>query len=190
MPPMQARQKKVIPKRVGIFGGSFDPLHNGHVGIVRMVLDGKWADEVWVIPCWEHPFGKKMAAFEDRLSLCRLGFESFEERVQVLEVEKELGGNSFTLRTVTHLQEKNPNLALLLVLGEDAAREAPQWHQYRLLRDAVEWVVIPRGTHSEIPNVHATEIRRAIAADEEWGNSVPQKVAKYIAENKLYKGGT
>lgn len=176
-------------KRVGLLGGGFNPPHNGHVGICEMVFQENWVEEVWVIPCWDHPFNKSLAPFEHRFEMCRLAFEKFGERVRVLEVEKKLGGKSFTLRTVQHLKKENPDEALMLILGEDAAKEAPQWNQYRELKEAIEWLVVRRGPHSKISDVHATSIRQAIADGKGWEEEMPKKVVEYIRRHGLYKEG-
>lgn len=155
-----------------------------------MVFQENWVDEVWVIPCWEHPFEKPLAAFEDRFEMCRRAFEKFGDRVRVLDVEKKLGGKSFTLRTVEALRKKNPEALLMLIVGEDSAGEAPQWHQYRELKEAIEWLVVPRGAHSKIPDIHATLIREAIAAGGEWEEKVPKNVVEYIRRHGLYRASS
>ncbi|MDP2599586.1 MAG: nicotinate-nicotinamide nucleotide adenylyltransferase [Deltaproteobacteria bacterium] len=173
-------------KRIGIFGGSFNPPHIGHAGVCETVLKQKMADEVWVIPCYRHPFEKKLVPFEHRLKMCRLAFEDLGGRVQVLDLEKNMGGKSFTLRTVEYLKKKHPESEFLLILGEDAAKEAKTWYRYDDLRKALSWLVIPRGPQSMVPNVSATETREALQNKGSIETLIPKNVIEYIHDNHLY----
>lgn len=172
--------------RIGIFGGAFNPPHWGHVQLCETVLRENWVDRIWVIPCLEHPFGKELIPFEHRARMCRLGFEGLGEKVEVSEVEKELGGKSYTLRTLRHLQKQNPGETFFLLLGEDAAGEARAWQGYEELKEALGWLVVPRGPHSPVPDVSASGLRKAIAEGAPWEEDLPEKVAEYIRKNKLY----
>lgn len=173
-------------KKIGILGGSFNPPHLGHVGICRYVLDDRQVDAVWVIPCFEHPFEKELVAFEHRFKMCQLAFESFKDKVKVLDVEKKLGGKSYTLRTVEHLKKKFPDFEFFLLMGEDAAQEAKTWHQYEELKKALAWQIVPRGVSSPIPNVSATEIREGYQDKRSFAKYLPPEVADYLSKKSLY----
>ncbi|MDO8526942.1 MAG: nicotinate-nicotinamide nucleotide adenylyltransferase [Deltaproteobacteria bacterium] len=179
---------KTFQKKVGILGGSFNPPHLGHVAIARHVLDELFVDEVWVIPCFEHPFDKELAPFEERFKMCQLAFpsEEFGETVQVLDLEKKMGGKSYTLRTIQHLQKENPDCTFSLIVGEDAADEAKSWHQYEELKKKVAWNIVPRGEGSPIPNVSATEIRKAIQEGQNLENHLPTAVLGYLQKHPIY----
>ena len=176
-----------MKKKVGILGGSFNPPHLGHFGVCETVLRQKMADEVWVIPCYQHPFEKNLIPFEHRLKMCQLAFEELGKRVKVTDLEKKLGGKSFTLRTVEYLKKKHPEFEFLLILGEDAAKEAKTWHRYDDLRKALSWLVIPRGPKSMVPNVSATEVRKALQDRSGQKDYFPPKVLDYILTNNLYR---
>ena len=75
-------------EHIAILGGSFSPPHEGHVAICAWLLDSAEVDRVVAIPCYEHPFGKELAAFDDRLRMCQIAFEEFGSRVEVLDLEK------------------------------------------------------------------------------------------------------
>lgn len=178
------------PKKIALLGGSFNPSHLGHVAIARHVLANAKADQVWVIPCWEHPLGKELEPFAHRLAMCHLAFAPLGDRVEVLEIEKELGGKSYTYRTVRHLQTQHPKVKWILVLGEDAAGEVKTWACYEDLKRALEWYVIPRGATSPIPNVSATQIRENMSSRKKLEQWLPQEVIEYIKKHQLYKNLT
>lgn len=173
-------------KKIGILGGSFSPPHLGHVGICQYVLDQKKVDQVWVIPCFEHPFDKPLVSFDHRFRMCELAFKDFGDKIRVSDIEKKLGGKSFTFRTIQHLKKENPKLEFFLILGEDAAKEATTWHQYDKLKKAISWLIVPRGEKSAIPNVSSTDIRKVLKEEKNVGSYLPQPVYQYIVQNRLY----
>lgn len=173
-------------RRVGILGGSFDPPHRGHVAICEKILKEKQAGEVWMIPCYKHPFDKPLVPFEHRLKMCRLVF-SRKKRVRVLDIEGRMKGTSYTLRTLKVLMRRHPSVCFLLILGQDAAREVKKWRGFDELKTKVDWIIVPRGPRSPIPDIRATKIRQSIADGEDVGDWLADEVIKYIAKNGLYR---
>jgi len=171
--------------RIGIFGGSFNPPHNGHVEICRYVLAHDAVDHVLVIPCLAHAFHKPLVPFKDRVAMCRAAFAGMPH-VEVSKIEKELGEPSHTMRTVEALRRLQPTAQLLLVVGEDLLEEMALWKDIEALRAAVEWLTIPRGPAGPIPDVSATAIRDRVAAGESIAALVPSAVAEYIRTHRLY----
>ncbi len=174
-------------KRIGIFGGSFNPPHLGHVAICKTVLRQGMVGEVWVIPCYLHPSDKSLVAFEHRCEMCTLAFADLGKRVKVLDLEKKLGGKSYTIRTVETLQKKHPDCEFLLILGEDAAKEAKTWHRHGDLRKIISWLVVPRGPHSMVPDVSASKSREALQNGGTTEVLIPEKVLEYLTDHKLYR---
>ncbi len=111
---------------VAVFGGSFNPPHVAHVLACALVLAMEDVDRVLVVPAFRHPFGKPLAEYEERVTMCRLAFAGMPA-VEVSRVEQELGGESRTLRTVEHLASAHPDWKLRLVVGADILNEAPRW---------------------------------------------------------------
>ena len=173
---------------IGLFGGSFNPPHRGHLEFVRYALEQKKADQVWVIPCFEHPFGKKLAPFEDRLQMCRLQFGVFGPRVKISEVERELGGKSYSLKAVRTLKQRHRKTDFSLLVGADIVPQMSQWHRSKALLNEVELLVVPRGKHSPIFDVSASEIRKKITQGEDLKTILTAEVWDYIKEAQLYKG--
>lgn len=176
-------------KKIGFLGGSFNPPHLGHVAIAQQILEEGWVDQVWVVPCWEHPFDKKLIPFQHRFEMSLLAFAPLGEKVEVLEVEKRLGGKSYTLRTIQHLKRSHPEVQFFLILGQDAAQEVKQWYRYEELKESVEWLTIPRGPQSTIPNVSASVVRKALRKGESLEEVLPKSVIQYIQKEKLYQEG-
>jgi nicotinate-nucleotide adenylyltransferase len=88
------------PRDIALFGGSFDPPHLGHVAIIAHVLATEPVDEVWALPCFQHPFGKRTAPFALRLRMLEEALAPFATRARVEDIEASLGGVSYTIDTV------------------------------------------------------------------------------------------
>lgn len=129
--------------RVALFGGSFDPPHIGHQLACLYVLETHDVDEVWMLPCAQHPFAKQMSPFAHRVAMCRLAVSSLS-RVKVCTIEEELSGPSYTLHTVRALSARYPEHEFLLVIGADLLRERERWHGATELCERVRFIVLGR----------------------------------------------
>jgi nicotinate-nucleotide adenylyltransferase len=138
-------------------------------------------------PCFIHALGKELAPFEHRLAMCRFAFAQLSVPVRVLDLERTLGGESRTLRTVETLQAQHPQYQFSLVTGADIDAEASRWHHFDRIRELVDIIRVPRGPTSPIPDVSSTEIRRRAAAGLSLKNLVDTSVAVYIATKGLYR---
>ena len=174
-------------RRIAIFGGSFNPPHIGHTAILRWLGDLGIFDEVWVVPCFQHPFDKPLAPFEHRLEMCRLAFSKVGVPLNVLQVERELGGKSRTVRTLEHLMEQNPDDTFRLVVGDDVTEDFEDWHDFDRIKQLVEVIKVPRGPKSPIPDVSSTEIRRRMKAGEQFRDMIEPEVAIYLVTKALYR---
>ena len=181
---------------VGIFGGSFNPPHVAHVlGVVYAQLIAGF-DRVLVIPVFQHPFAKGLVPFEHRLRMCELAFASFPF-VTVSDVERELGGESRTLRTIEHLAQTHPDWQLRLVLGTDVLADLHKWHRFDRIAELAPPLFLERAGHPShpgvsgvLPEVSSSEVRllfeRGNEGAERLGLVVPGAVVSYVAENSLY----
>lgn len=140
--------------RIALFGGSFDPPHIGHQLACLYVLETHEVDEVWMLPCAQHPFEKQMSPFVHRVAMCQHAVASLP-RVQVCTIEQELSGPSYTLHTVRELSARYPQHEFLLVIGADLLRERAHWHGAAELCQRVRFIVLGRrhveGTHPSRP---------------------------------------
>jgi len=179
----EQRQKR----RIAIFGGSFNPPHIGHTAICKWLFSKGIIDELWVIPCYRHPFNKVLEKFEHRLKMLKLALGRLMLPIKFLHIEKKLGGMSHTIRTIEHLRKENPDCRFYLVTGTDVRREAPDWYQFDKIREVVEIIEVPRGEDSSIPDVSSTEIRKNIQKGETFHKDVEGEVALYIITKSLYR---
>jgi len=173
--------------RVGIFGGSFNPPHVGHEAICEWLLANELVDEVWIVPCYIHPFGKQLAPFDDRYNMCSFAFGRLKGRVFISRVEKYLGGTSHTIRTIKHFIELYPNYSFLLVTGGDVSKQTEEWREFKKIKSLVKIITIPRGPKSPIPDVSATEIRERIRQGKGIKGYVSKEVDLYIKAHGLYR---
>lgn len=151
-----------MSKRIALFGGSFNPPHEGHREIARRVAGRKGIDEVWILPVYRHPFRKKMAPFSERLRICKKFFKDLGSKVKVKDLERRLGGTSWTIRLVRFLKRKYPTYFFSLILGTDTYRQRKKWKDFRVIRREAALIVFPRGSSSPIPDISSTEIRRRL----------------------------
>ena len=179
--------------RVAIFGGSFNPPHLAHQMAALYVLETAAIDELWFVPAFQHPFGKALAPFADRLQMCELAAAALGPRARVIAVERELGLESRTLRTVRRLQRDFPGHVFSLVIGADLLTELPSWQDSAELQRAVPLLVVGRaGFEADdgrlaLPRVSSTEVRAALAAGRPVDGLVPRAVVDYISGHGLYK---
>ncbi len=177
-------------KTYAIFGGTFDPPHVGHVLAVHYILLTANAERVMVIPCAEHPFGKGQVDFAHRLAMCRLAFTELGQRVQVLDIEAQRQGTSYTIDTVHALRQQYPDVTLKLVVGSDIPAEIDQWKSSKELLQLVELLVLPRKgftTQSMLPEVSSSDVRHRLTQGQEVTSLLPSSVLAYLHKNGLYK---
>ncbi len=185
-------------ERIGIYGGSFNPPHMAHVLVVAWALASGEIDRVWVIPTGGHPFGKQLAAFEDRMEMCRRALAPFGERVAYLDVEREPRVH-FSIETMRELAARHPELSWRWIMGSDTLGDAPRWRDYDLLMKLAPPLVVPRrgaGAQPEaaakldfaLPNLSSTFIREMVAAGRglELAGLLPRGVLELVLERGLY----
>jgi len=186
---------------VGLFGGSFNPPHVAHALVALYVLETTALDAVWLVPTWQHAFGKELAPYDDRCTMCELVAASLGPRAQVSRVEEAVaqarGGESRTLHTLEYLAEVAPHLRFRLVVGADILAEADKWYRWdEVCRRAPPIAVgrsgvpLPDGittTELAMPEVSSTEVRRRLGSGLDASGLVPRSVLGYIARRGLYR---
>jgi nicotinate-nucleotide adenylyltransferase len=185
---------------VAIFGGSFNPPHIAHQMVCLYVLETQDVERVVVVPCFRHPFDKKLAPFADRLDMCRAAAAPFGDRVVVSPIEQDLGGDSSrTLLTVQALAKTMPGASFRLIVGSDLLPEREKWWRWEDLAALAPPLVVGRAGHpvpSEfapmggpavlLPSISSTLVRSRIRSRESVSAYVPRSVAALIAEKGLY----
>lgn len=157
------------PGVLGVLGGTFDPPHLGHAMVPAYVRLRGLADRVLVVPCADHPLGKPMSPFPQRLALTRAAMEPLGETVQVSDIEDRLvrmhGGPSYTLRMLEAVAAEHPGLTVRLVVGTDILAEVAQWHRWSEIEARFSPIVVPRAGHAPseacvLPEVSSTQVRQ------------------------------
>ncbi len=194
--------------KIGLLGGTFDPIHTGHLGAASAAADCAGLDRVIFVPSAEPPHrGAAVASAEDRLAMCRLAIEG-EPLFEVSDVEVRRGGRSYTVDTLRELRARLPGDELFLILGWDAAKMMPTWRDPEAVLDLATVLVVSRpGTEPPdlhdlesaglaegrvvlclraTPNVSGSALRRAIADGEPVSGKLAGSVERYIATHHLY----
>ncbi len=180
-----------------VFGGSFDPPHNGHTQIVQYVLSNKLCDEVWFVPCGSHPFDKKFSDAEHRVNMLKL-VALKQTKISSYEVEKE--GKSFTFETLSHFSTSYPNHHFSFLMGSDQLPSFHKWNNYEQLAKTFKICVYPRKgypfdplypnmtalTNAPVIPISSTDVRSLIKNHEDYSNFVSKEVLEYINANGLY----
>jgi nicotinate-nucleotide adenylyltransferase len=114
--------------RLGIFGGTFDPVHFGHLALAEECLAVAGLDEVWLVPAASPPHkgGKKLSRFDQRKEMLELAIAG-NEKFKVEPMEADRPGPSFTINTLEEIQKRKPNDELFLIIGGDSALEFSTW---------------------------------------------------------------
>ena len=185
--------------RTGVLGGTFDPIHLGHLAAARAALDCADLDRVIFVPTGVPPHRPPaVAGAEDRLEMCRLAIAD-ETQFELSDVELRREGRSYTVDTLRELHRLHPGDELFVILGWDAARLFGGWHKPDEVRRLAEIVIVTRpgsGTpdgaagllcERPTPNISGSELRRAIARGDDVSDRLPAAVAAYIADHNLYR---
>lgn len=185
---------------IGLFGGSFDPVHHGHLIVAQVAVEALSLDTLRFVPAREQPFkqGRHRSSPKHRaamLSLAIAGNPAFA----LERSELERPGPSYTVHTLEDLRRRRPNSELVLLLGADAAAELGAWHEAARIPQLARVVVFARPGASvpssasiaqviEVPaiDVSATEIRRRVHRGRSIRYWVPDAVAEYIIRHRLY----
>ncbi|HYU64194.1 MAG TPA: nicotinate-nucleotide adenylyltransferase [Verrucomicrobiae bacterium] len=184
--------------RIGILGGTFDPIHLGHLAAAEAAIDCARLDRVIFIPSGMPPHRHEAAANADqRLEMCRLAIDG-NKKFEVSDVEVKRGGVSYTVDTLRELKSRYPNDELFLILGWDAAKLFSSWNEPNEIRRLASMVVVTRpgtgpltGTSDIVcerptPDISGSALRRAIASGNRVTTLLPEAVAAYIARHGLY----
>ena len=127
-----------------MLGGTFDPIHRGHLAIAEQVRVELDAAEVWLVPTGQPPHrGPASASTEDRLDMCRAAAAE-HPGMRVLDLEARRAGPSYTADTLAELEAGRPDAEIWLLLGADAAREFPAWHRREALERQARFVLVNR----------------------------------------------
>lgn len=191
--------------RIGVFGGTFDPPHVGHLLLAADARESLRLDNLTFVPAATQPFkvdAPPVASPQDRLEMVRLAVAD-DPNYRVDDTEIHRKGLSFTVDTLEHLAKKNPGAKLFLLLGEDALAGVDQWRNAGRIRELASLAVMrrssPEGPGSaplasgviEVSarrvDVSSTEIRERLRAGKSIKGFVPESVERFIEARGLYR---
>jgi len=190
-------------KKTGLFFGSFNPIHIGHLALANYMLSFTDLDEIWFVISPHNPLKEKQSllAQNHRLYMVKLATES-HAKFKASDIEFKLSQPSYTINTLTHLKEKYPKKNFSLIMGMDNLQNFHKWKNYEQILDKHNIYVYPRhqshaGNFINHPNIIITEapimeisssfIRKAISEKKDVSCFMPEKVAAYVSEMSFYK---
>jgi nicotinate-nucleotide adenylyltransferase len=188
--------------RLGIFGGSFDPVHLGHALVAQAALEELQLERLFIVPAARSPFKPDFmpAPPASRLQLLRLAFAG-QSQIEIDELELERGGVSYTVETLRHYHARFDGAQLFYLMGADHLQQLPHWHEASELARLATFVVIPRPGEvaGSFPPpfsgivlqgfplaVSSSQIRRRIQEGKPIDYLVPALVAEALRNSRLY----
>lgn len=184
-------------KTIGIFGGTFDPIHNGHLILARDAIEQLSLDEVIFVPAAvsPHKLAQSLTAADIRVEMIRAAIAG-EPHLCVDPLELTRPAPSYTVDTVEALRTRDPDARFVCLIGEDNLARLPGWHRFEKLSAMVQFAVLDRSrldsAHS-YPTVRrhidisATDIRNRVARGQSIRYLVPPAVEEIIRQRQLYR---
>ncbi len=165
-------------KKVGLFGGSFDPIHFGHLSLAVRILEEQGLDEILFCPAFCSPFKTKsppIASGKDRLEMLKLCLDHPQFKISSLEIDR--AGISYTIDTVKQLK----GVKLNLLISEETAKHLDQWQSSKELIG-----LAPPLIGKELYPISSTMVRKRLKSKKYCSHLVPKEVLDYIRANRLY----
>lgn len=186
-------------QRIGFFGGSFNPIHNGHIALAERLRAHADLSEVWFVVSPQNPFKRQQDLLDDatRLKMVELSLNG-RPGLRASDCEFRLPRPSFTYITLRHLREANPQTLFVLLIGSDNWAAFPHWKHHEEIVSHHPIVIYPRPGHSidasTLPqnvslaptpqmDISSTEIRRRVRSGEPIAPLVPLPITDLIIEN-------
>ncbi len=191
--------------KVGLFFGTFNPIHIGHMIIANYMAEFSDLDEVWFVITPQSPFKQKSSLLSNhhRLAIANIAVEDFS-KLKTSDIEFKLSQPNYTIHTLINLEEKYPQYQFCLIMGEDNLKGFHKWKNFETILEAYELYVYPRiseeKTENQLKNhlkihtvnapivqVSSTFIRKAIKENNDIRTMLPFGVWNYIDEMNFYK---
>jgi len=187
----------------GLYFGSFNPIHIGHLAIANFIVEFSELEQLWFVVSPQNPLKEKMSLLQDyhRLEMVRLAVED-DDRFRASDIEFKLPTPSYTIDTLTYLEELNPGREFQLVMGGDGLRTFHKWKHAKLIVEKYHRLIYPRpGTDidsaSRLPNatlvdapmmeISSSFIRQAIKEGKDVRHLVPARAYTYMREMHFYE---
>jgi nicotinate-nucleotide adenylyltransferase len=189
--------------KVGLFFGSFNPIHIGHLAIAEYIYEYSDICELWFIVSPQNPFKRKSTLLDDQQRL-EMVYRAIKDdtRFRVSDIEFKMPRPSYTIDTLTYLKEKHPENEFVMIMGSDNLESFSKWKNFESLENNFQRYIYPRHSTSEIniqglkntilvkaPRIEISSsfIRNAIKDGKSVRYFLPSEVFKYIDEMNFYK---
>ena len=194
--------------RIAIFGGSFDPIHNGHLGVAILLQEKYNFDKIIFIPAYINPFKTKnppKTTAKQRLQMIKLAISEIKDyHFEVSEIEILNESPSYTIDTIKNIEkrekESGRDLELFLVIGQDSLAKFGEWKNSNQILEKCQILVVqrfenenivnqlvdPRFTFIDKKDISSTELRNRIKSGRYCAHLMPKSVLQYIGDNKIY----
>ena len=192
-------------KKIGLYFGTFNPIHIGHLILANHFAETTDLDEVWLVVTPQNPMKRKDSILDNhhRLELVYKATYDYP-KLRPSDIEFGLPIPNYTINSLTHLEEKHPDKQFVLLMGEDNLVSFPKWKNYELILDRYELYVYPRKTDRTIPKqfqnnpkinlidapqieLSSSAIRKAIKANQNIRPLLPPESWLYLDEMNFYK---
>ncbi|MGC4129313.1 MAG: nicotinate (nicotinamide) nucleotide adenylyltransferase [Bergeyella sp.] len=193
-------------KKTGLFFGSFNPIHIGHLILANYILENSDMEELWFVVSPQNPFKDKKSLLKDnnRLDMVQLAVKNYP-KMRASNVEFSLPKPSYTIDTLTYLKEKYPDYSFSLIMGEDNLKSLDKWKNSEKLIENHQIIVYPRIYESgqeqhqylqhenitlikaPVIELSATEIRNMIKEGKNVRPMLPPEVFEYLDGSSFYK---
>lgn len=192
-------------KKIGLFFGTFNPIHIGHLTIANHIVEFSDLDQVWFVVTPQSPLKKKSSLLDNvhRYQLVDRALENYPH-LKVSDIEFKLPQPNYTIKTLVHLEEKYPNQKFCLIMGEDNLKGLHKWKNYQEILAHYDIYVYPRisdgvvdsqfenhpkihKTDAPIMEISATFIRNAIKKGKNIRPLLPTEAWQYLDEMNFYK---
>ena len=190
-------------KKIGIYSGSFNPIHHGHVMLANYLVEFSDLDELWFVVSPQNPLKEKTELLDDdeRLKMVQLAVGD-DPRFHVSDIEMHLPTPSYTINTLTALSEQHPDCQFVFICGMDSLQNLHRWREYEKILDGYKLLVFPRegydgGELAQHPSVtilktpileiSSTFIRQCVKEGRDVRHFMPERTFSYMKEHLFYE---
>lgn len=178
--------------KIGLFGGSFDPIHSGHLAVAEQVLENNLCDKIWFIPCYKNPLKKEPTKTQHRKKMIEIAIEK-KENFELNDIELNKKETSYTIETIKKLKREFPEHKFCFIIAAKGLDDFHKWKNHKELLKETEFIIVSVENAEELPsevqefnpkklkptkysNVSSTIIREKILNGENVSDLLPEKV--------------
>ena len=190
-------------KKIGIYSGSFNPIHHGHVMLANYLVEFSDLDELWFVVSPQNPLKQKDELLDDdeRLKMVQLAVGD-DPRFHVSDIEMHLPTPSYTINTLTALSDQYPDCQFVFICGMDSLQNLHRWREYQKILDNYQLLVFPREGYgggelahhpsvtilkTPILEISSTFIRQCVKEGRDVRHFMPERTFSYMKEHLFYE---